>query len=280
MRLFGLFLSYLPLRVFYGFSDFLAYVLRLVLRYRKEVVESNIVAAFPDLSRHEKLIIIKKFYRHFSDVLLETIQLFAFRKDFLTKRIQLENPEFFERMHAEGKSLVAVGGHTGNWEWLGTALAKISGYTTLAAYRPLANHRADRLMKKIRTQLGTHLIPSQQIYRAVLKAQTPVLVYLIADQAPHPEQAYWMNFLGRDTPVFWGPEKIARSKEFVVVYLAMQRLKRGHYLITIKEADNALMFSGDGEITEWHAKQLEQEIRKTPEAWLWSHKRWKHTRMK
>lgn len=278
MRIFGLILAFLPRRMFYWLSDCIAFILRMLGRYRKTVVESNIHHAFPHLTQYQKKTLIKKFYVHFSDVVLETLQLFAFRKGFLLKRMRIENKEILERCKAEGKSVLAVGGHTGNWEWLGTALGKLSGFNVLAAYRSLANMNADRMMKKIREQEGTQLIPSQQIYRAVLKSEQPILVYLIADQAPHPKQAYWTSFLGRDTPVFWGPEKIARSKEFVVVYLTMHRVKRGFYSIQLKELKEQYMDTQEGTLTNWHVRELERDINETPEAWLWSHKRWKHKR--
>jgi KDO2-lipid IV(A) lauroyltransferase len=278
MRILGLFLAYLPGRLFYILSDGIAFVLRILVRYRKSVVESNIDLAFPNLSQKEKRRIVKKFYAHFTDVLLETLQLLAFRKGMLERRIRIENTAILEQCKAEGKPVLAVGGHTGNWEWLGTALGKLSGFEVMAAYRPLASANADCMIKKMREQEGTQLIPSTQIYRAILKTTEPVLVYLIADQAPHPNQAYWMDFLGRDTPVFWGPEKIARSKEFVVVYLAMQRVRRGHYSIQLRELKDRGLLDTEGALTEWHVRELERDIRTTPEAWLWSHKRWKHKR--
>lgn len=278
MRILGFFLAYLPKPLFYIISNGLAFLLRVVVRYRKQVVESNIQMAFPNLSSSERKRIALQFYIHFSDVLLETFQLLGFRKDFLAQRIHIENEELLKKISNEGKSILAVGGHTGNWEWLGTALGSISGYKVLAAYRPLANTSADRMMRKIREQEGTQLIPSQQIYRAVLKSKEPVFVYLIADQAPHPDQAYWTNFLGRDTPVFWGPEKIARNKEFVVVYLAMRRVSRGSYIIQLRELKDKDLISIEGALTEWHVRELERDIRETPESWLWSHKRWKHKR--
>ena len=278
MRILGLFLAYLPGPLFYILSDGIAFVLRILVRYRKSVVESNIDLAFPNLSQKEKRRIVKKFYTHFTDVLLETLQLLAFRKGMLERRIRIENTAILEQSKAEGKSVLAVGGHTGNWEWLGTALGKLSGFEVMAAYRPLASANADRMIKKMREQEGTQLIPSTQIYRAILKTNEPALVYLIADQAPHPNQAYWMDFLGRDTPVFWGPEKIARSKEFVVVYLAMQRVRRGHYSIQLRELKDRGLLDTEGALTEWHVRELERDIRTTPEAWLWSHKRWKHKR--
>jgi KDO2-lipid IV(A) lauroyltransferase len=280
MRLLGILLFYLPNWLFYSLSTGFAGILQHIVGYRKAVVISNISEAFPERTKQEQAEIAKAFYSHFADVLLETIALLAFKKGFLKTRITLENAELLDRLKTEGKSVVAIGGHTGNWEWLGTALASLTNYRVLAAYRPLSSQSTDSLMKKIREQEGTELVPSHQIYRTILKTKEPILVYLIADQAPHPDQAFWMSFLGRDTPVFWGPEKIARSKEFVVVYLAMKRIRRGHYQVELRELKDPHASEQPGAITAWHVQQLETDIRVSSEAWLWSHKRWKHKRSK
>jgi KDO2-lipid IV(A) lauroyltransferase len=100
---------------------------------------------------------------------------------------------------------------------------------------------------------------------------------LIADQAPTPvETASWMQFLGQETAVFNGPEKIAKKLNQAVVYINIKRIKRGYY-----EVNPTLLFeyakdSKDFEITETFNKKLEQDVLAQPETWLWSHKRWKH----
>ena len=44
-------LGRIPLRRLYRLSDFLAWVVRDVVRYRKEVVDHNLEIAFPELTR-------------------------------------------------------------------------------------------------------------------------------------------------------------------------------------------------------------------------------------
>jgi lauroyl/myristoyl acyltransferase len=65
MRILGLLLAYLPTRIFYIFSEGIAFMLRKLVGYRKSVVESNIDLAFPNLSQNEKHTLAKKFYTHF-----------------------------------------------------------------------------------------------------------------------------------------------------------------------------------------------------------------------
>jgi KDO2-lipid IV(A) lauroyltransferase len=100
----------------------------------------------------------------------------------------------------------------------------------------------------------------------------------IADQTPSPQSAHWMEFLNQDTPIFLGTEKIAKKLKYPVIYITVNRPKRGLY-----EIHSTLLFeqpekTEDFEISEIHTKQLEKDIKAQPEIWLWSHRRWKHQR--
>jgi len=103
----------------------------------------------------------------------------------------------------------------------------------------------------------------------------------MADQTPPKEEIrFWTNFLNQDTPVYLGAEKIASKYDMAVVFLTVQKIRRGYYNLTAE-----LLFehpSGLPEelITERHVKRLEEIIRQKPEFWLWSHRRWKHKREK
>ncbi len=266
----------LPLRMLYPLSTALSWFTGALFGYRRMVVEQNLRNAFPDFSPAQLREAVKQFYMHFTDTLVETYAMLAMRKDRLPQRIRVKNPELLNHYFAQGKSVIAVGGHFGNWEWLGTALPLLSRYPVLAAYRPLSNPSVDKLMREIRSIHGTRLLPDTQIYRAMRSSTEPVLTYLIADQSPLPENARWLRFLNQETPVFMGPEKMARACNAVVVFLAMRRIQRGYYEVEVLPVTENPMEEDDLAITKRHVQLLENEIRTMPSAWLWSHKRWKH----
>jgi KDO2-lipid IV(A) lauroyltransferase len=85
-----------------------------------------------------------------------------------------------------------------------------------------------------------------------------------------------MDFLNQNTPVFNGPEKIAKMLEYAVVYMDVQRVKRGYYEVVPTLLFDKPKESAENEITMAFNKMLEEGIRKRPETWLWSHRRWKH----
>lgn len=100
----------------------------------------------------------------------------------------------------------------------------------------------------------------------------------IIDQTSPPESAYWTTFLNQDTAVFRGTEKIAGKLNERVVFVNVKKIRRGYYEMSAEMLCENPSSTSEGEISEMHTKKLEEEIRKRPETWLWSHRRWKHKR--
>ena len=127
--------------------------------------------------------------------------------------------------------------------------------------------------------MGGNIVAMNNLLRELVtlrKNNIPTTVGLIADQTPPPDGSYWLTFLNQDTPVFLGPEKLAKKFNYPVVYVGIIKLKRSFYqmeasLITDKPNELA-----DGVITELHTKVLENNILQQPHIWLWTHRRWKH----
>jgi KDO2-lipid IV(A) lauroyltransferase len=131
----------------------------------------------------------------------------------------------------------------------------------------------------MRTRFGLKLIPMKDTLREMLKNKNSLTATaFIADQSPLPANAYWMEFLNQDTPVFLGIEKIALKIQYPIVYISMQRIKRGYYRIFAEKMELPDPGQKTGTITELHTRKLESDIRRQPEYWLWTHRRWKHER--
>ena len=79
-------LSSLPMRLLYVLSDFLHILIYYVFGYRKKVVCKNIELSFPDLSESERKQLVKKFYHHFLDLMVESIKAFTISKKEIQKR--------------------------------------------------------------------------------------------------------------------------------------------------------------------------------------------------
>lgn len=274
-------LSILPFPILYLICDGFYVILYYLIGYRKKVVITNLKNSFPDKSEKEIQRLTKDFYHYLCDLIPETFKTLTISKRSMLRHCTLapEAKAIFDRFHAEGKSIVLVMGHYGNWEWAGNTFSLTCQQKLFVVYHPLKNKYFDGLMYRMRTRFGTGLIPMKETYKDMVRHKTMIsATAFIADQTPRPDNAFWTTFLNQDTPVFWGTERIAKKIDFPIVYISVARLRRGYYTINAEVLVENPRETADGDISTLHTARLEKDIHKQPEIWLWTHKRWKHKR--
>lgn len=273
----------LPFRALYVISDLLYYPLYYVIRYRRKVVRSNMESSFPDKTEAEIIRLEKAFYHHFCDYVMETIKLMHVSDEEMERRVRYTNPEVLEDMMHSGKSVFAMLGHYGNWEWITTVTRFQYDPVCMAQiYRPLRNKAADKFFLKLRARFHSEGIAKNDTLRAIMKMYRDgrqFVIGFIADQTPSKNNLhYWTPFLNHDTAVLTGAEKIARKVNADVLYMDMRKVKRGYYEVTFKVISEESKSTSEFEITEKYIREMEKTILSAPQYWLWTHKRWKHKR--
>jgi len=275
-------LSALPFRALYTLSNGMYVFLYHIMGYRKKVVITNLKNSFPEKTEEEINTICKQYYSYLCDLFLETFKTLTISKKSMLKHCYFhpDAQKLFDRLADENKSVILVLGHLGNWEWAGNTFSLCCRHQLYVIYHPLRNKQFDGLMYKMRSHFGTKLIAKKDTFRTMLaqKGELNVTAF-IADQTPFPENAYWVRFLNQDTPVFKGTEIIAKKINYPVVYVNVDRIKRGYYELNAEMLCEDPAATADEEITLMHTRRLEQDIIARPETWLWSHKRWKHKRV-
>lgn len=277
-------ISLLPFRLLYILSDVLYVILYHVLGYRKKIVYDNLRNAFPDRSEAEILALRKKYYKYLCDLTLETFKTLTISRSAMLKHCHFTDQavQTLNGLAAQGKSIILVMGHLGNWEWAGNSFSLLCKHQLYVIYHPLSNKYFDGLMYRMRMRFGTGLIAMKDTFREMLSKRNELsATVFISDQTPsNPGAAHWMKFLDQDTPVFKGTELIAKKINYPIVYGSIKRVKRGFYHIFAEVLVEQPKNVPDGYITEIHTKRLEQDILEQPELWIWSHRRWKHKRSK
>jgi KDO2-lipid IV(A) lauroyltransferase len=262
-------------------ASILAFLLQYVVKYRVAVVRQNLKNAFPSHTNAALKEIEKKFYLNFCDVLLENLKLNSISKKTVRKRMKFLNPEVFSDLAETGKGAMLIGAHYNNWEWMGLSLSTYLNEKMFSVYKPLNNKLSDRLMLNARARFGANIIPMQQFPKVVLKNKNRGAVHLmIADQSPHRSKLdFFCSFLNQDTPVYLGAEKLMKAANLNLYFVEVHRVKRGFYEMKIVPL-NEQSTNEKGQATKMHLSHLEKMIINSPESWLWSHRRWKHSRKK
>jgi Kdo2-lipid IVA lauroyltransferase/acyltransferase len=272
-------LTLLPLWVLYLLSDLMYVLLYHLISYRKKVVVSNIANSFPEKTPEERKVIEKKFYRHLCDIMVESFKLSHISEAEHSRRMKIVNPELLNDFCDRNRDVIAIAGHYNNWEYT-TILAVHTKLQLVTLYKPLSNKHFDSYMKKTRSKYTVIMTPMSNVLREIVSLRNRnirTMYGFISDQTPPKNEIrYWTTFLNQDTPVFTGAERIAVKYDMPVVFLNIQKIKRGYYTMTIELLFDHTAGLTDQVITEAHVRRLEQLIREKPEFWLWSHRRWKH----
>ncbi|MEZ5493425.1 MAG: lysophospholipid acyltransferase family protein [Pseudomonadales bacterium] len=270
-------LAFLPASVLFLFSNALAFILERAVRYRHKAVAKNLALAFPEKSVEERAVIAHKFYRYLADVVVEIIMLSRMSHEDLLRRFEIQGLEEVKRLMQEGRSVILLSAHQGNWEWMLAAVAVALPYPLDALYRPLHNSAADRFFMDIRTRFRSQMIPADKAAKIILKLRKQTRAFgILGDQNPRRRDSkYWTTFMGVETPVVIGPERIAKMTSYPLFYVATEKLGRGRYRCRIEPLAQP-PYSGDGEVSQQYMNAVEAHIRRQPECWMWSHHRWRY----
>ena len=276
-------LSWMPMRLLYVFSGVMAFVLGRIVKYRKKIIISNLQNSLPGKNTSEIKKLTNSFYRNLSDIVFEIIKLENITKEQLQKRVSVEGTEVLKRIADRKQGVVVVMSHSGNWEWISQRVCfEGTGFDQIGVVAmEMSNLNFERYFTHIRLRLQkgiAGIVPFSQTakYLASIRHKASMII-AIADQSPHKDQIqYRTSFLNQDTGVFLGPERIARSLNYAVVFCHVKHTGRGLYKANFELITDAPQDTPKHFITETHVKMLENDILTDPQAWLWSHRRWKY----
>ena len=277
-------LSLLPFCVLYLLSDLVFLLVFYVFRYRRKIVWKNLTTSFPQKGEQELRQVERRFYRWFCDTMFETFKLLSISNEKLLRRLEFRNAEQMEQVFDEGRDIAAMMGHYGNWEWLsaiGLCFKRYPQAVMGLIYHPLRNDQADWLSVDIRSAHGGICVNKRHVPRQLVQykrqGQRSLFGY-ISDQTPKWENIHlWLDFLGHDTPVFTGGERIMRKMDDGVFYIDVSRPRRGYYVAEFKLISLHAAQEEENAITHRFFQMLEDSIRRDPAYYLWTHNRWKRT---
>jgi len=282
----GLWISFscLPFWAIYRLSDLFFYIVFYVGRYRRRVVRANLISSFPEKSLPEIQCIERKFYQYLCDCFVESTKLATMSHRTMKRRMRVVNAEDVNREIRAGRSVSLFLGHYANWEWV-SSLPLWLEPTMVGGqvYHRLHNRLMDRLMIFNRERMGTQCVEMHDILRWIHTQHANRLVSVtgyIADQSPSRRNVrYFLPFLHHNIPVLIGAERITQKYGFTAFYVELKRVKRGYYEAQFVRMPNEKP-SAETEYptTEWYYRLLEQTIRRQPELYLWTHKRFKYAK--
>lgn len=272
-------ISILPFRILYLLSDLVYFIVYHIFGYRKKVVRENLALALPHLSDAERLSIERKSYRYLCDMFLEMIKTLTISKAEMAKRFVFTNLDEYLKLEKEGKSIALLCAHYASYEWAVSMNSKITvkGY---GIYKKINNKYFDKLVRKIRSKFEADLIPINKTAEIIAHNHANGIQSLygfVSDQSPQLRTInYWHTFMGIEVPVYVGAEMLSKKYDMNVIFLKVNKVKRGFYKADLEVLSTNVKDVPDFQIMDIFLDKVEELILQAPEFYLWTHKRWKH----
>ncbi len=255
------------------------FIFRILPRERKKALNS-LQIAFPEKSEDERQLLAQKSFENLGKSFFELIFYSKNPHLPLDDIIAVEGLEHFDRALLEGKGVIAVTSHVGNWELLGMYIAR-KGYPVTAVAREINNEGIDQMMKEFRQKNGTPTIMRKNdlgTVKRIIQAlrDNRLLAVLIDQDARVP--AVFVDFFGKPARTPSGPVSIAMSTDSPLLVGFIVREKDNRHRIIIKPAP--IKKSGERKENVLHntwiiTQMVEEIIRRYPDQWVWMHRRWR-----
>jgi KDO2-lipid IV(A) lauroyltransferase len=270
----------LPYGVAVGFARRLADLAYLLDGRHRKVAMSNLTMAFgTEKDEREIRRITRGVYRH---LFMSAVELLLVRRRLRQENwrdhIVLNNEEGVMAAREQGKGIIFLTGHVGNWELMGVAL---SGFwiRLSSVARPLGNPLLDRYVMGFRKSFGQNIIEKKGALRAMSRTlRNGGAAVFVADQNVR-HSGIFVDFFGKPASTSTGFALLARQFGCPVVTAFCRRVGTYRFEVDYGDPiypDPGLTRDEDLErIVTVCTSRLEETIRKAPDQWLWLHRRWK-----
>ena len=269
---------------YYVVENLIFVLLRYCLRYRMKVVKTNLRNSFPEKDERELAVIRRRFYRTLAEIFVDTINLAGLTPEKGRSLLTVKGLEE-QKERVGGRDWIAMTAHFGCWEYCSFWGLYDPTQIVVAVYHPLRSRIVEAFYQRLRNGDYATTVAMKESLRFYLRnraggigGRNLVMGLIAAQNPPRRPDSRWFRFLNQDKIFFDGGEKLALRCQLPVYFVKMERLRRGRYEMSFELIYDGKEEVAEYEITQRYVRMLEAEIRRRPELWMWSHRRWKHKR--
>jgi len=251
---------------------------------RRGVVVANLRRVFGDvMSEDEIRRLAQAFYAHFARIILEFLQFSWLSPERRAACVRVENIEAPLRAVGQGKGVLLLTGHFGNWE-----VATVAGIMQFPQYRgllhvlrrPLQPRWFDALVTRRFRRAGVHTLSKRGSLDVILERLSQGhLIVFVFDQCARGKDGIPVEFFGHVAGTFRSLALLALATGAPVVPLSSWREPDGTHVLRFEEALTQIACEGAEEAIAKNTREynafIERAILRHPEQWFWFHRRWK-----
>jgi len=266
------------LNPFLNSLSFLAY---LIDKRHKKIAKVNLDFAFGDeLSEERKKEIIKRCYKNLVYNLADFVKNQGISKEKLKEKVKIENENYLRDALKEGKKVILITAHYGNWELAALTTGALFGPLTIVG-RKLDSPTMNRILRKNREQFDIEALDKRGAMKGLIRAlKEGRMVGLLVDQNTAEDEGILVDFFGKKARHTPSAALLARKFDALIVPLFVKTDDFKNFTLTFhppiktpktKDQKNDIFVS-----TQKQAEVTEKAIREKPEEWFWFHRRWKN----
>ena len=278
------FLGMLPRRVAVSLMTSLAGLAYHLLGGLRHVAITNLNIAFPELSEADRNRLAKGSFRNLGRILGELSHFGRATAESIRKLVEFRmDPDVHEeirKLRAEGRGVVLVSPHLGNWEVLVLGWAVFESPLCYLA-RPLDNPLVEQMTVDLRSRLGNRPINKTHSFMTAARIlRREGQLGILADVNAHPKEGVFVPFFGLPACTPSGGALLAmRTNAGILVMCGAWDEKKERYMAVhgrmVYPSKTGDRHRDIVETTAAFTAEVEKLVRQFPDQWMWIHKRWK-----
>ncbi len=273
----GWLLARLPTRLQCRIGGWLGLIFWRLAPRRRAVALTNLGLCFPELSKEQQQQLAKRVFEGMGISFMET--LWTWLGNHHTKpahlaRTRVEGLQILQQAQAQGKGVVLIGVHLMALDAIAAGLAQVAQIDVI--YRYNKNPVIEWAMVRGRGRYFPNVIEREDA-RAILQSlKNGNILWYAADQDYGARHSVFARFFGVPAATITGTARLARFRKSPVVIMSQHRDKEAHRWTVRFEAGPQNYPSGDAVADAQVINDaIEQAVRRTPEQYLWLHRRFK-----
>lgn len=271
----------LPRRAMLSFARFLGWAAYHVSAKDRERALRNLRLAYKNIKTEKELrAIAEKVFENLAQTTMEMVQFPKLNSEKVESFVDIGSAyAVYSNLLAEGKGLIALTSHLGNWELLGGVFT-LKGFKGKAIAKEIYYAPYNRWVESLRSSLKIQTIYRDQASREILTwLGGGGLIGILPDQDISSLKGVFVDFLG--TPAFTpvSPVRLSLTSGAPILPIFLIREPGDRYRIVLGEAIRPVIKTTRDDAVLEYTKQwmasCEKVIRQYPEQWVWIHDRWK-----
>ncbi len=242
----------------------------------------NLEVAFPEKSAAERARILRASYVNLGRAGAEYVRLGGFFRTRLARKVRYHNLEYWNEIanRHPGKGLLVLSAHFGNFELIATAHA-MHGYQISIVHHMQSFLPGEAMVTFVRERAGVELIRKHSAARAVLRAlRAGDLVAIPFDQNAKRSEAVFVPFFGELAATTSGLARLVAlsGAPVIPVFIVRDPNHRTHRIEIMEEIPAQRTGDNEADVlenTRRFVKAVEDIVRRYPEQFLWTHRRYR-----